>query len=140
VYRGAVQPLRFVGYHRLADTPNVVVDGSPTASTVLTLSHWPGSPTPEHLLDDLSAQIAFRALAEPSLFDGIGAVSNNHFDQDGLTSAFALVSPDEAMERREQLIDIASAGDFATFTERSSMRNIGCTIRRRLVLGSPPVS
>jgi len=71
VYRGAVQPLRFVGYHRLADTPNVVVDGSPTASTVLTLSHWPGSPTPEHLLDDLSAQIAFRALAEPSLFDGI---------------------------------------------------------------------
>ena len=41
-YRSPVLPLRFVPYHRLLDTPNVVVDGSPTASTHLTLSHWPG--------------------------------------------------------------------------------------------------
>ena len=73
--------LRFVAYDHLGDTPNVVVDGSPTASTRLTLSHWPGSPTPVDLLADLSAQIAFHALDRPaSLFDGIEAVSNNHFD------------------------------------------------------------
>jgi hypothetical protein len=115
-------PLRFVPYHLLADTPNVVVDGSPTPSTVLTLSHWPGSPTPADLLDDLSAQIAFRALDETERFDRAEAVSNNHFDQDGLVSAFALVRPDEARRRRNRLIDLASAGDFAVFADRSSIR------------------
>jgi hypothetical protein len=121
-YRGGVLPLRFVPYHRLADTANAVVDGSPTSSTVLTLSHWPGSPTPIELQDDLSAQIAFRALAEPSRFDGIEAVSNNHFDQDGLVSAFALIDPEAALARRDLLIDVASAGDFAVFTDRDAMR------------------
>src|SRR5262245_17179276 len=86
--------MRFVPYHLLGDTPNVVVDGSATDSTVLTLSHWPGSPTPEELLDDLSAQIAFRALERPGLLDGIEAVSNNHYDQDGLVSAFTLLEPE----------------------------------------------
>ncbi len=114
--------MRFVPSHLLGDTPNVVVDGSPTASTRLTLSHWPGSPTPDDLLDDLSAQIAFRALERPELFDGIDAVSNNHFDQDGLCSAFALLFADEATARRDRVVDVASAGDFATFRDRDSMR------------------
>ncbi len=115
-------PLRFVPYHRLGDEPNVVVDGSPTGSTVLTLSHWPGSPTPVELQDDLSAQIAFRALARPELFAGVAAVSNNHFDQDGLASVFALTQPEQASARREQVIDVARAGDFATFEHRDSAR------------------
>ena len=84
----AVLPLRFVPYHELGDRPNVVVDGAAAPSTVLTLSHWPGSPTPPELLDDLSAQIAFHTLAEPERFAGVDLVSNNHFDQDGLVSAF----------------------------------------------------
>lgn len=117
-----MRPLHFLAYHRLGDTPNVVVDGSPTASTRLTLSHWPGSPTPVEMLDDLSAQIAFRALAVPSVFDGIDVVSNNHFDQDGLMSAYALVAPDDATARRRRVIDVAGAGDFATFADRDSMR------------------
>ncbi len=109
-------------YHQLGDIPNVIVDGSPTASTVLTLSHWPGSPTPGDLLDDLSAQIAFHALDQLGRLAGIEAVSNNHFDQDGLASAFALLHSDEARARRAQLIDVARAGDFATFDDRNSMR------------------
>lgn len=113
---------RFVPYHELGDTPNVIVDGGPTPSTVLTLSHWPGSPTPADLLDDTSAQIAFRALDRPAVLDGIEAVSNNHFDQDGLASAFALVEPEQAVGRRELLIDVATAGDFATFESRTAMR------------------
>ena len=115
-------PLRFVPYHELAGRPNVIVDGSATDGTVLTLSHWPGSPTPVELLDDLSAQIAFRALATPARFDGVAAVSNNHFDQDGLASAFALIDPDAALARREMLIDVARAGDFATFRHRDAAR------------------
>lgn len=114
--------LRFVPYPLLGDTPNVVVDGSPAPSTRLTLSHWPGSPTPDDLIDDLSAQIAFRALDRPGLFDGIEAVSNNHFDQDGLCSAFALLYPDEARARHDRVVDVASAGDFARFHDRDAMR------------------
>jgi len=117
-----VRPLRFLAYDHLGDVPNVVVDGSPTASTVLTLSHWPGSPTPDDLVDDLSAQIAFRALERPELFDGIEAVSNNHFDQDGLMSAYALLHPEAALARRDLVVDVARAGDFATFHDRDAMR------------------
>lgn len=117
-----MEPLRFVPYHRLGDTPNVVVDGGPAPSTVLTLSHWPGSPTPVDLREDLSAQIAFRALERPALFDGVGVVSNNHFDQDGLASVFALVEPELAVARRDRIIDVARAGDFATFHDRDSAR------------------
>lgn len=114
--------LRFVPDHAIAGIPNVVVDGAPNADTRLTLSHWPGAPTPPDLRDDLSAQIAFHALARPALFDGIEAVTNNHFDQDGLVSAFTLVHPELALLRRDQLIDVARAGDFGTFVSRDSAR------------------
>ena len=117
-----MRSLQFVPYDLLGDIPNVVVDGSPTASTRLTLSHWPGSPTPVELLDDLSAQIALHALDHPALFDGVEAVSNNHFDQDGLMSAYALLEPEAAIARRDLVIDVAAAGDFATFHDRAAMR------------------
>ena len=118
----AVSTLRFVPEHAIAGIPNVVVDGSPNADTVLTLSHWPGSPTPPELRDDLSAQIAFRALSEPERFAGVEAVTNNHFDQDGIVSAFALLWPALALPRRELLIDVARAGDFGTFASREAAR------------------
>ena len=114
--------VRFVPEHAIAGIPNVVVDGSPNADTVLTLSHWPGSPTPPSLRDDLSAQIAFHALAQPALFDGIEAVTNNHFDQDGTAAAFTLLHPGAAFDRRDQLIDVARAGDFGTFASRDMAR------------------
>jgi len=117
-----VLPLRFVPFHALGSTPNVIVDGSPSEATALTLSHWPGAPTPAWLRADLSAQIAFRALEQPSLFDGIDVVSNNHFDQDGLASAYTLCEPGHAMARRDLLIDLASAGDFGTFRSRDAAR------------------
>jgi hypothetical protein len=117
-----VLPLRFVAYEDLGDTPNVVVDGAAAASTRLTLSHWPGSPTPPEVLDDLSAQIVFHALDHRDWFDGIDVVSNNHFDQDGLASAYTLVEPDAALARRERVIDVARAGDFGTFADRDSAR------------------
>jgi hypothetical protein len=42
-----------------------------------------------------------------------GAVSNNHFDRDGLVSMHALVAPDDVVQRRTYLEDLAFAGDFA---------------------------
>lgn len=115
-------PLRFVPYHQTSGVANVVVDGSANPDTTLTLSHWPGSPTPLAVRDDLSAQIAFHALDQPHLFDGVGVVTNNHFDQDGLCSAFALTSPQAAVARKDLLIDVASAGDFGTFASRDAAR------------------
>jgi hypothetical protein len=49
-------------------------------------------------------------------------VSNNHFDQDGLVSLFALIHPELALPRREILVDLAHAGDFATFSNRDAAR------------------
>lgn len=115
--------MRYVPYHRLDGRPNVIVDGSPTAGTVLTVTHWPGYPPPDAIADDLSAQMALRLLDRRDLVpDGVEAVSNNHFDQDGLVAAYALTDPDGARERRAFLTDVASAGDFARSGDRDAAR------------------
>ena len=127
-YGAVVLPLRFVPDHEMQPggghegLPNVVVDGSPNPSTRLTLSHWPGSPTPPELRLDLSAEIAFAALDRPELFDGIGAVTNNHADQDGAMAAFALVDPPAALARRDLAIEVARAGDFGIARDRTAGR------------------
>jgi hypothetical protein len=114
--------LRFVPVSQLTDRPNVIADGAALPTTVLTLSHWPASPTPAALADDTSARIAFRYLDDARSWPAPEAVSNDHFDQDGLVSVYALVAPDEARLRQAVLEDVAAAGDFATFVHRDSAR------------------
>jgi hypothetical protein len=114
--------MRYLAYGALDGVPSVVVDGSAHPDTLLTLSHWPNSPTPEVLRDDLSAQIAFHYLDHPELHVAADVVSNNHFDQDGLMSVYALVDPDAARARRDRVIDVARAGDFGTYHERDAVR------------------
>ena len=112
----------YVAYFEVGDTPNVVVDGAALPSTVLTLSHWPGAPTPDALRADLSAEIAFRYLEQPELHVDARVVSNNHFDEDGLMSIYALTEPRAATERRVLVEDVARAGDFGTFRSRDAAR------------------
>lgn len=114
--------MEYVAWDDLAGRPNIIVDGYPAAGTVLALSHWRGSGCPEELADDLSTQIAFRYLDRPDMAVDADAVSNNHFDEDGLCGIFAVVHPDEALARRDKLIQVASAGDFDTFTDRDMAR------------------
>jgi hypothetical protein len=114
--------LHFVPYDTLGGRPNVIVDGSPTDGTVLCLSHWPGMVSPDAFLADLSAEMAFAYLDHYGLHGSAVAVSNNHFDQDGLVSLFALIDPDAAIARRALLIDVAGAGDFARFRHREAAR------------------
>ncbi len=115
--------MRFEPYGDTLATPNVVVDGSANAATVLTLSHWPGTPTPVGLEADLSAQMAFLYVAgHHALHGDAEVVTNNHFDQDGLVSAFALVEPEAALAQRDLLEDLASAGDFAIYRDRRAAR------------------
>jgi hypothetical protein len=114
--------LGFVPYHELDGRPNVVVDGSPATGTVLCLSHWPGIASPARFRADLSAQMAFAYLEAYDRHDPATAVSNNHFDQDGLVSIYALACPEAALARRDLLIAVARAGDFATFDLREAAR------------------
>ena len=89
---------------------------------MLTLSHWRGSGSPEALADDLSTQIVFRYLDRPDLAVEAEAVSNNHFDEDGLCGIFSALNPEEALARRDLIIDAASTGDFDTFRRREGAR------------------
>jgi hypothetical protein len=113
---------RYRAYGQLRDVPHVVVDGSAQPGTALVLSHWPGMPTPDALRADLSAEIAFAYLDHPETHVDAEFVTNNHCDQDGLVSVFALTRPDDARVRRERLIDIARAGDFGRFHDRDAAR------------------
>jgi len=115
--------LHFESYEQSADRPNVVVDGSPNAGTVVTLTHWPGYPSPPGMEADLSAQMAFHYLDRGADLHGAAhVVTNNHFDQDGLAGVFAMVDPAAALERRTLLADLARAGDFATYRDRRAAR------------------
>jgi uncharacterized protein DUF6687 len=114
--------MEYVAWDDLAGRPSIIVDGYPADGTVLTLSHWRGSGSPEELADDLSTQIAFRYLDRPDLRVDAESVSNNHFDEDGLCGIFAVLHPEEALARRNRLIQVASAGDFDTFTDRDAGR------------------
>ena len=114
-------PFRYLEYNASRDVPNVVVDGSPNDSTVLTLTHWPGVGQPTGLAADLSAQMAFRFVRNEMAVDA-DVVTNNHFDQDGLVAMYALIEPSEALRHQEVLIDVAAAGDFATYRHRQAAR------------------
>ena len=114
--------MQFQPYHELHGRPNVIVDGSPTDGTVLTVTHWPGYPPPEVVAADTSGEMAFRLLGHPELLAGVDLVSNNHFDQDGLVSIHALVEPDVALAHRPFLEDVARAGDFAVYRDRDAAR------------------
>ncbi|MGI9330237.1 MAG: DUF6687 family protein [Gammaproteobacteria bacterium] len=113
---------QFVPYTELGDRPNVIVDGPPQKATELTLSHWPNNQTPDELKRDTSTAIAFAYLDRPDLHRDIGAISNSHFDEDGLFSMFALVHPATALAYRELLIDASRAGDFGIFEQRDAAR------------------
>jgi len=127
-----VPRLGFEPYESLSDRPHVMVDGAARASSVLTLSHWPASPTPPALARDVSAESVLEylravestgsgrslrrasrglqaAVASGALAE---AVTNDHFDEDGLISVYALVDPDGALARRELLVAVAMCGDF----------------------------
>ncbi len=113
--------MKFAPFHELS-SPNIVADGPAGEQTVLVLSHWPAAPTPLPLRADLSAQIVFRYLGSPNHHVAADAVSNNHFDEDGLVSVFSLLRPGIAEPRRPFLEAVAWAGDFQQVRSRDAAR------------------
>lgn len=114
--------MRFIPYDQLDARPNIIVDGAACEGTVLTLSHWPHSHTPAGLLRDTSTETAFAYLDSPQYHVKAAAVSNNHFDEDGLLGIFTVLNPETAQKHRELLIDAASAGDFSVYRTRDAAR------------------
>ncbi|PWT86795.1 MAG: hypothetical protein C5B57_00405 [Blastocatellia bacterium] len=117
-----VVTMRFLPYTQVGSIPNVIVDGARTENTVLTLSHWPKSGTPVELKGDTSTAIVFNYLDAPKFHVDVDAVSNNHFDEDGLVGIFALLEPAMAERHRDLLLDVAQAGDFGIFARRQAAR------------------
>jgi hypothetical protein len=117
--------MRYLPYQELSpSSPNIIVDGAPGPGTILTLSHWPKSGTPAALKRDTSTEIAFAYLDSPNSHVLAEAVSNNHFDEDGLIGIYALVDTQDALRDRDLLIDAASAGDFGVFRKREAARMV----------------
>jgi len=112
----------FIAYEDLTDTPNIIVDGAASDATAITLSHWPKSGTPYPLKADSSAEIVFNYLDSPDFHVDAKAISNNHFDQDGLVGIYSLLNPAKAIAMRDLLIDIAQAGDFVKYHDRQAAR------------------
>jgi hypothetical protein len=127
VAEGAV----FVPQEELAGRPNAVVDGPLLPGTVLSLSHWRGSGTPDALRDDTSALIVLRYLAAGADGPEVHAVTNNHYDEDGLLAIWLLLErPPEGAPERALAVAAAEAGDFATWTDPWAPRGASACIRR----------
>jgi hypothetical protein len=124
--------VKYVPYTELSGVPNVVVDGAAQQDTVLALSHWPGSGSPSKFRADTSTEIVLNYLAAPGArkkyAPGVEAVSNNHFDEDGLCSVWAMVYPKAALKMRDLLVDVATAGDFNVY-RRPQAAKVVFTIR-----------
>jgi hypothetical protein len=112
----------YVPYAEATQHPNIVVDGAANESSVLTLSHWPKSGTPWPLKADTSVGVVFNYLDNPAFHRTVPAVTNNHFDEDGLIGLYCLIEPEHAHTRRALLIDAASAGDFSVCRSREAAR------------------
>lgn len=109
---------RFVAVARAAGTPHVVVDGPGLDGTVLALSHWPSADPPPALAADTSAGIVDRYLDAGAQGPEVDAITNNHFDEDGLFAAWLLMErPPRGAPARAMALAAAEAGDFGTWTD-----------------------
>jgi hypothetical protein len=120
--RAGPDAVRFLPYREARGVPNIVVDGAPLPSTVLTLSHWPNNQSPPHCRRDTSTATVFAWLDAPDTGVDAAVVTNNHCDEDGLFSAFALCDPDTARAHRDRLVNASFAGDFGVVSDRDAAR------------------
>ena len=104
--------VRFVPYDASAmGSATVCVDC--THRNLPTLTHHKDGSTPKHLRGDTSTDTVFNALrAGWRPLKIANAVTCNHFDIDGLISAWALIEPLKALEHEDVLRETARIGDF----------------------------
>src|SRR6266478_6818972 len=107
----------------IANVPKLSVDG--TVDNAIHFSHWKGNKTPALVKADTSTEIALNLVGAPNrdeLTRGIGLVTNNHFDTDGVLSVWTVLTGERALDLREKLVPAAEAGDFSEFTNENAVR------------------
>ncbi len=107
----------------IANVPKLSVDG--TVDNAIHFSHWKGNKTPALVKADTSTEIALNLVGAPNrdeLTRGIGLVTNNHFDTDGVLSVWTVLTGEPALELRGQLIAAAEAGDFSELSTDDGVR------------------
>lgn len=114
--------VRYMPWREVGTLPNIVVDGAPLPSTVLTLSHWPNNATPERFKRETSTETALAWVERHDPARIASIVTNNHYDEDGLFSMFAVLQPRRALALRDLLSDASRAGDFGTYRSREAAR------------------
>lgn len=115
-------PAKFTPYAAARTLRNIVVDGPPLPSTVLSLSHWPNNQSPPEVRRDTSTATVFAYLDTPHLHQDVAWATSNHFDEDGLFSMYAVTEPERALDDRELLIAASFAGDFGVVTNPEGAR------------------
>jgi hypothetical protein len=142
IFKQGSDNVKYVPYTKLSAVPNVIVDGAAQDDTVLTLSHWPGSGSPPEFRADTSTEIVLNyqatAGAAKKYAPKVKAVSNNHFDEDGLCAVWAMLHPKKASSVRDLLVDVATAGDFSVY-RRPQAAKVVFTIRSYADPGTSPV-
>jgi len=125
----ALRLFRCVPYGERAPlgSPTITCDGRVPGAT-LELTHWTDNETPDDLYADTSTECALR-LARLRREGGSqyadhddALVINNHFDTDGVLSAFACLEPEAALRHAVLLADGAAAGDFGEWTSDAGVR------------------
>src|SRR5262249_35413697 len=116
--------MRFEFYtDALAEVPKLSVDG--TVDNAVHFSHWKGNETPESVKADTSTETVLNVVAAPNraeLTRSIELVTNNHFDTDGVLSAWSMLTGERALDVRERLISAAEAGDFSEISSVDGVR------------------
>jgi hypothetical protein len=97
----------------------------------LDLTHWQNNRTPRQYKADTSTEIAFKFAFSPEALEewGDAVIVNNHFDTDGLLSAWVLLEPERALDYRELLVAAAEAGDFDEWPKRNRALWLDASIR-----------
>jgi hypothetical protein len=95
------------------DVPAISCDGL-VPGAALDLTHWQGNHTPHQYKADTSTEIAlnFAGSLESGEQWANAVIVNNHFDTDGVLSAWVLLEPNQALAHRTLLVAAAESGDF----------------------------
>ena len=110
----AQRPFVHVPYGQDApsDVKTLACDGR-VPKAMLDLSHWTDNTTPDELYADTSTEIALNLAKSKDYAEyDTATVVNNHFDVDGVLSAWAATDPEEALPHFQLLCDAAACGDF----------------------------
>lgn len=130
---------RFVAHDRLRGAPHVVVDGPLLPGTLIALSHWPQAACPAGLAADTSTAIVDRYLRAEHRGPEFDAVTNNHYDEDGVLAAWLLLErPPQASPERRLALEAAEAGDFGTWTNADAAR-VALTLMALAERGTSPL-